>query len=74
MNLNRQQEDTNEAEIEQRVDQNRSTAGLKVAELDAPMVAGNLEEQPREKKASKEREGVGRRLGDEVNWIHCHPH
>ncbi|KAK9001681.1 hypothetical protein V6N11_083458 [Hibiscus sabdariffa] len=53
MNLNRQQKHTNEPKIQQRVDEDGSATGLKVAELDASMVAGNLKQQPRRQQHEK---------------------
>ncbi|KAK8516740.1 hypothetical protein V6N12_049458 [Hibiscus sabdariffa] len=47
------QKHTNEPKIQQRVDEDGSTTGLKVAELDASMVAGNLEQQPRRQQHEK---------------------
>lgn len=46
MNLDGKQEDANETEVENRMNDNRSSAGMKVAKLQAPAIARKLKEQP----------------------------
>ena len=46
MNLDGEQEDANETEVEKRMNDDSSSAGVKVAELQAPSVSRKLEEQP----------------------------
>ena len=47
MDVEGEDEDGDEGEVDDGVDEYREAAGLEVAELDHPALAGDLEEQPR---------------------------